>query len=315
MSLARCLGVDDESSPPLAAVQESWRRWSEADPELAVVDSVVDLPEWIRRATAEDEDVVLGKIAALTASDHDAVAALVWLLVPRGQRVAASLSDLHLDIDALVAGQLWIEVSHAHMHSGRRVARGILARTRHEVCADLGVGDLARRRDRAWAESSRWAADETIPAAEPEECAAEELTLLMVEAMADCAVHVTEAILLELVSHAAAEMGVAARRGRLGLTTPPVAEAVAEHVHLSARAIRRRTSVALDRLAEYVRVRDDPEAFAVWRARHPTCALTPAEELHLVITDDSDAHFFRARDLPLDGWAPDLAVRRADVRE
>lgn len=313
MSLARCLGVGDEKSPLLVAAVGAWPRWCAADPELAVVNSLADLPAWTRRGSGPEKDVVLGKLAALTAYDSDAVAALVWLLVPRAVRVAASLGDLHQDIDALVAGQLWIEVSNAHMHSGGSVAVGILARTRHEVCADLGVGALARRRDRTWVESVRGSMDETAASSEPEEDPFWELTHLMIEAMENHAVHVTEAILLDLVARAAAEMEVGAHRGRLGLTTPAVAEAVATNVHQSARAIRRRTSVALDRMAEYVRVRNDPGTLALWRASHPTCALTPAEELHLVITDDCDAHFFRARDLPPGAWAPDLAARRVDV--
>jgi hypothetical protein len=63
-------------------------------------------------------------------------------------------------------------------------------------------------------------------------------------------------------------------------------------------------------LAEYVKVRDDPDRFAVWRAQHPTCPVTPAEEMQLVITEECDAHFFRARDLPPDAWAPDVSVKR-----
>ena len=69
-------------------------------------------------------------------------------------RIANDLRDLDPDMDGLVAGQLWIEVSiltswadaASRDSSGARVA---------EVCAELGVGDRERRRDRVWAESIR----------------------------------------------------------------------------------------------------------------------------------------------------------------
>jgi hypothetical protein len=82
MDLARCLGVADEKSPLWVASKASWQRWCDADPELAVVDSLADLPAWTRQAAASKKDVVLCKLAALTAYDTDAVTALVWVLLP-----------------------------------------------------------------------------------------------------------------------------------------------------------------------------------------------------------------------------------------
>lgn len=314
MGLATNLGVDDDRSPLMVAAHRIWTRWCAADPELAVVEDLGDLPAWTRRATASTKGAVLSKLAALTASDEEAVTVLVWLLIPGATRIADNLRDLHPDIDRMVAGQLWLEAAQAHELDGGKVAGKILGRTRREVGADLGVGDLARRRDRVWAEATRVEYDATIGFA-PEDDGSQgdafwDLTGLMIEAMDVNAIHVFDAVLLGDLARVAAELNVGAHRGRMGLTTPAVVDVVAECVHLSSRAIRRRASAALDRLAEYVSVRDDQAKFLVWRAQHPTCQVTAAEEMHLVINEDHDAHFFRVRDLPPGAWAPDVAANR-----
>lgn len=314
MGLTTNLGVDDDESPLMVAAYRAWTRWCAADPALAVVEDLGDLPAWTRRAPWSAKSAVLANLAALTAYDEEAVTALVWLLIPGATRIADNLRDLHPDIDGMVAGQLWIEAARAHELDGGKVAAKILGRTRREVGADLGVGDLARRRDRVWAEATRGEYDNTIGFAledhESQDDAFWDLTGLMIEAMDVNAIHVFDAILLGDLARVAAELDVAARRGRMGLTTPAVVDVVAECVHLSSRAIRRRASAALDRLAEYVSVRDDEAKFLVWRAQHPTCQVTAAEEMHLVINEDHDAHFFRVRDLPPGAWAPDVAASR-----
>lgn len=312
MGLATNLGVDDES-PLMVAAYRAWTRWCAADPELAVVEDLGDLPAWTRRAPWSAKSAVLAKLAALTAYDEEAVTALVWLLIPGATRIADNLRDLHPDIDGMVAGQLWIEAARAHELDGKVPGR-ILGRTRREVGADLGVGDRARRRDRVWAEAIRVEYDDAIGFApedrETQDDAFWDLTGLMIEAMDVNAIHVFDAILLGDLARVAAEFDAGARRGRMGLTTPAVVDVVAEYVHLSSRAIRRRASAALDRLAEYVSVRDDEAKFLVWRAQHPTCQVTAAEEMHLVINEDHDAHFFRVRDLPPGAWGPDVAANR-----
>ena len=85
-----------------------------------------------------------------------------------------------------------------------------------------------------------------------------------------------------------------------------VFDALAATVHFLARAIRRRATTALDGWAEFLRVRDDPDAYPAWRAKHRACAVTPAEEMQLVLHEDGPAEFFRTRDLPPDAWAPDV---------
>lgn len=313
MGLAAHLGVEDLESPLMEAARRAWPRWCTGEPALAVVEELDELPEWTRKATAGEKNVVLAKLAALTACDADAVTAVVWLLIPGATRVADDLRHLHPDIDGMVAGQLWLEAARAHELGGRRVAAEILRRTRREVGADLNVGDLAKRRDRVWVEALQVADDELGAAAgdhEFQDDVSEDLTELMMEAMDANAIHVFDAILLGDLAHVATELGAGAHRGRMGLTTPAVVDELAGRVHLSARAIRRRASTALDRLTEYVTVRENPERFPVWRAQHTSCPVTPAEEMQLVITDDDGAHFFRVRDLPPGAWAPDVAPDR-----
>lgn len=262
----------------------------------------------------EEEDAVLSRLAGLTAYDRDAAVALAWLLLPGATRVAAELSDLHSDIDGLVAGQLWIEVSGAHRLRPRRVAATILACTLREVSAELGVGDLAARRDRVWAEAV-WIEkdDELAMVADGHESLDDlfdQITDLMIDAMEANAINAFDAWLLCTLAQLAARMDAPGHRGRMGLTTPAVVDELSDMVHLSPRATRRRATTALDRLAEYVEVRESPKRFAVWQAQHPSCSVTPAEEMQLVLTDDHEAHFFRFRDLPPDAWAPDVSAER-----
>jgi hypothetical protein len=137
-----------------------------------------------------------------------------------------------------------------------------------------------------------------------------EVTGLMIEAMDAKALHVFDAWLLGELARIAAQLDVAGRRGRSGLTTPAVIDELAGTVHLSPRAIRRRATTALDRWAEFLRVRDDPDTYPAWRAQHLACAVTPAEEMQLVLNEDRPAEFFRVRDLPPDAWAPDVSPER-----
>ncbi len=263
MGMAAHLGVDDSGSPLMEAACRAWARWCDADPELAVVNGLAELPEWTRHATEPAKGAVLARLAALTAHDADAVTALVWLLIPGATRVADCLRDLHPDIDGLVAGQLWLEAARAHESSGRRVTAEILRRTRREVSAELGVGDLATRRDRVWAEAVCVADSAQLACAgddyESLDDLFDQVERLEVDAMEAHAINAFDAWLLDRLASVAARLEVPGHRGRMGLTTPAVVDELGRIVHLSPRAIRRRATTALDRLAEYVKVRDDPE--------------------------------------------------------
>ena len=288
MGVARTLGFDDPASPALVAVRIAWCRWCALDPDLAVVDALDDLPGWTARASRSDKNAVLAKLAALTEVDLEAATALTWLLLPGAVAMAAKLADLHPDIDEMVAGQLWLEASRAYELVGcQGVARAILRRIRSAVMADLAVGDAAERRDRAWAHA---VADEDalalLTAPEPEPFADYTLLELLTEAWVDRAVVGFDLRLVWDLAQLADRLDAPAHRGRMGLTSPAVVEAFAAARHLNARTVRRRAGEVLDRLREYAAVREDDEALARWRRRHPRVVLSAREEMELAIQEE-----------------------------
>ncbi len=292
MSVAKISGVADHECALMSQARAAWPRWCEDVPALAVVDELVALRAWTRSASRQVRGGVVAALAEQTREDPAAITALVWLLIPGATRLAARLGDLSPDIDALVAGQLWIEAAEAWRAPVPRTAGTVLRRVRAAICVELGVGEAARRTDRAWAN--------TVPTGlldqKPLQPAAEDsrwlLTELLMDAMTDHAIAVFDAWLIGELARVAAAMDAPAQRGRQGLTTPAVVECVGEQVGLCARTLRRRAGKALDRLAEYVAVREDPERFAVWKARH-RASLSVQEEMQLVIFDDAPAYWIK----------------------
>jgi hypothetical protein len=288
VSVADRLGLQDLEGVLMGDARVAWRRWCAEDFALGVVGELDDLPEWTRHAPLAAKDDVLARIAALTAAEQDAVTVLAWLLVPGATRIAAELADLHPDIDSLVAGQLWIEISRAYELVGcRGVARAILRRTRSAVMGELGVGDAGDRRDRAWAHA---VPDEqeltTLTTEESEPVADYTLLELLKAAYVDRVAIGFDLRLLWDLAQVADRLGAPAHRGRMGLTTPAVVEAFAAERHLNARSVRRRACEVLDRLQEYVSVRDDAEALAHWKLQHPPVVLSAREELELAIEEE-----------------------------
>lgn len=131
-----------------SVVRARWLQWSEVEPVLGLVDDLAMLPKLMRRLEPSQRDDVLAAQVRLSAVETEATVALVWLLVPGASRLAGRISDLSVDIDELVAGQLWIQSRQHDPEDARYVAAKILKCTEREVKAELGVGDLARRRDK-----------------------------------------------------------------------------------------------------------------------------------------------------------------------
>ena len=261
MSVADQFGLDDPASPLLAEAREGWERWCAVDPRLAVVDDLADLREWTRKADVADKTAVLRTLATLTASDRSAVAAQVWLLIPGACRVAEGLSDLSLDIDALVASELWVQACQAHRLRTPWLARALLNATRREVTASLGVGSRA---DRHWKhvlltdELAMLASFANDRADLEGEVAPEvELCEFLDQAIRDHAVEEEDVRLLHELAAAAETVSAPPRRGRLGLTTPAAVELVARDHPQSARTLRRRAARSLDRLKIYAAVWTD----------------------------------------------------------
>lgn len=149
MSVAKCLGLDDVDAPTMVAAALAWQRWCHQDPELAVVDDLVDVPSWTRRATTTTKDALLARLHRLAQDDAEAATVLAWLLLPGATRLADSLRDLSRDIDALTAGELWLRIRSRPAH--RCVAATILRSVRRSLLAELAHDEAARGSDRIWA--------------------------------------------------------------------------------------------------------------------------------------------------------------------
>lgn len=271
MCVADHFGLDDPESPLLAEARTAWKRWCAEDGQLAVVDDLIDLRDWTRRAPSEAKDPVLARLAALASNDVNARGALVWLLIPGAIALAERLGDLSPEIDGLVAGQLWIEVSRSHHLGPRGIAQAILNETRRQVTAELGVGNQAKLRDKIWTEARLLDHfDERAVLVEPMEPDAEyEMLELFDTALRDHAIDGFDIWLLHELATEASAMTAPMRRGRCGLTSPAVAERAARVRPEAVRTLRRRVCKAIDQLREYAAARTDDDRLAQWRAAHP----------------------------------------------
>lgn len=285
MSVAGCLGLLDCDGSLMCEARKAWRRWARERPEVAVVEDLVDLSEWAL-AAPNDANAVLGVLASMTEFEPEAITALVWALLPGAEKVARQVTDLSDDIDALVASQLWVEASAAYRLTTPNIAGAIVGQTRREVLADLGVGDVARRRDRAMtcATGDPDLLNE-IPCVERELDPGSVLTELFQTGLEEGAINGLDYWLLWVLAAEADRQNVPAHRGRLGLTAPAVVEAVAAEANLAPRSLRKRAARALDRLIEYVEARDDSKRYAEWKAQHRCRQLTVWDEMELSLVE------------------------------
>lgn len=68
--------------------------------------------------------------------------------MPHGIQRCGRLAD---GIDEVVAGKLWVQICEHDPEGDTHVAKKTLDRVYRESMVELGVDDLARRRDEAWA--------------------------------------------------------------------------------------------------------------------------------------------------------------------
>lgn len=280
MCVADYFGFDDPDSPLLAQARAAWPRWCAEEPAVAVVGDLSDLRDWTRRAEHQAKDKVMVALVLLARDDVAAAVAVAWLLMPGATRLADRLRDLDTEVDALVAGQLWLEVREAHRLKPRWIARTILNKVARTVQAELGIGDAGRRKDRAWSMSAcieQFGENHTRmePACRDSR---DELMELLSAAFCDHAIEGRDMWLLYELAAEANRRGAPLHRGRFGLTSPAVVDAVCADRPESERTIRRRASKALDALAAYVTASLDEQHFAAWKAEHPE-RLPSAKEL------------------------------------
>lgn len=253
MSVAKCLGLDDGDGPAMAAAAVAWRRWCHQDPDLAVVDDLLDLPDWTRRASTATKDGLLARLSRLAQDDAEAAVVLAWLLLPGATRLADNLRDLSPDIDALTAGELWMQIRSAPRE--RCVAANILRAVRRSLLAEFGNTEAAQRRDRTWASTTLCENGEDLDLLvglpELQADAVFESSQIVQHALIAGVLSLPDASLLQQLAQAAVEHCAPARRGRAGLTAPTVVESVTRDRPASARSVRRRAAILMDRLRRH----------------------------------------------------------------
>ena len=149
MSLLQYFGRWEEQARTVDA-SGAWRAWATAQPVLEDVGSALALGEAVmdrgRQGRANELLFALVLIAAAEGgADPNAATFVASLLVPGGNRIIRSLTSLGPEVDAMVAGQLWIQVREYPCASRpRAVAKNILMETRRAVLADYGA-QTARR--------------------------------------------------------------------------------------------------------------------------------------------------------------------------
>lgn len=291
MSVADHLGLQDLEGAHIGGARAAWRRWVTEGIVDGVVDDLVDLPEWAL-ASPDAARAVLGALASMTESEPDAITALVWGMLPGAEKVSRRLRDMSDDIDGLVAGQFWIEAAASYRLTTSNIAGAVVGQTQREVLADLGVGDLAVRRERAMATSV--GASELIDDLawiEPEGDPGPALAEIFHVGHEEGAIHGLDYWLLWALAAEADRRSVPAHRGRMGLTALAVVEAVAAEANLAPRSLRKRAARALDRLIEYVDAREDPERYSAWRAQHRRGELTIWDEMELTLVEAEHERF------------------------
>lgn len=255
MSVAECLGLEDVDGPVLAAAAVAWQRWCHRAPELAVVDDLLDLPGWTRRAPTATKDGLLAHLHLLAQQDAEAAVVLAWLLLPGATRLANGLRDLSPDIDALTAGELWLQVR--SRPAKRCVAATILRDVRRALLDELGHGDSVRRNDKVW--GNTWVCDDdavldslaSVPDQEAD--AASQAGHLVQAALLAGAISYNDVSLLHQLAMAADEQAAPSRRGRGGLTAPAAVESAMRFRKVPTRTVRRRATAALEQLEVFAR--------------------------------------------------------------
>ncbi|MCF4121273.1 hypothetical protein L1785_09790 [Antribacter sp. KLBMP9083] len=256
MSVAACLGIENEDVPTMRRAAVRWPVWRSQESDLPAVEGLDGLRAWMDCASPEDQDLCLATLVRIGMRDQTAVMVVCWLLLPGAVRRAAGLRDVSADVDAVFAGELWLAVREFDWRRPRKVAAAILSTARRAAMADLGIGEPARRRDRTWAATVPVEAlpePPHLPTRNDALAAAAELREVLDDAQAGGVIDHDERRLLTDLGLTANLLDAPARRGRGGLTTPAVADVVAARRRCSARTVRRQASETIDRIAEHAR--------------------------------------------------------------
>lgn len=151
MSLEQYFGRWGEQAHTIGA-SGVWSQWVSAQPALGQVRCAAELGAVVtdrgQQAQANDLLVALVRIGSVDGGvDQRAATFVASLLVPGGNRIIRSLTGLGPDVDAIVAGQLWIQVrEYPWRDRPRAVAKNTLMETRRAVLDDYGATTARRSR-------------------------------------------------------------------------------------------------------------------------------------------------------------------------
>lgn len=263
MNIANYLGVQDLHTPTMTEARHRWNDWCGTEPALAVVTELDDLPEWSWTRDPRTDDVLraLVRLGSLH-GEPLATTVLCWLLVPGAGEIARQHQHLSPAVDEITAGALWLAASEVDWTRPTQILPSVLRATRRALQAELGIGEGAHRRDRAWAAARPWgpsAAGWTYiferRSAAPS--AAVELLNLLEEAIADEVITAADRDLLLDIAvvtdvHELEDATPApARREACGLGNRAAAAAVSRRLGVSERTVRRRLHRCIVDLSAY----------------------------------------------------------------
>lgn len=141
MSVETALGLSGGMAAQI--IDQHWDEWTVGHPDLALADRA-NLRRWLRSAPTTDANAALYDLAVLAAKDGgddpDAALLLAFCLLPSACRIANNFSDVDpLEVDQLVASQLWIEVRTYNWRCCTRVTGTICANLRRSVLREWNI--------------------------------------------------------------------------------------------------------------------------------------------------------------------------------
>lgn len=263
MSVEEQLGLTPTSIDEL--VGEHWYRWAATASCLMPVPSY-RLREWVRTAPGERVDAAqcaLARLAAIDGEDDaDAALLLAALMLPAATKSAVQLAHLSRDIDAIVAGQLWLEVRTFNWQTGHRFAGNVAWRVRVGAMREAGVlFQRATPNERLNVNAVRFASESDLGALAdtlnnhqvlpPERDPRAELATVLEWGRNERLITSADEVLLRLLVQIGREVPPSRRShgARTGLMANAAVDRAASVLGVSARTIRRHASRALSRLA------------------------------------------------------------------
>lgn len=258
MSISDQLGLDVHD--PVQIITRAWPGWVELEPDLAAVPDPPGLQAWVERdrlracdqhwSAANQVLLGLARLGAVDGGDDpEAALVLAWLMLPTAAAVARLYQSEEPDIDAVVAGQLFIQTRTYPWRTrpgsvGKGIGRDLRRHVGHQVGIVPGRHLIA--------------VDPTVLEGRPvlesgsEVDAEVEVRQLLHEAVRDGVIDLEQRQLLEDVMAQVEQAGGTSLRNRSlgGLTAPSVTGPVARRRAVTERTIRRRFARATTAIAE-----------------------------------------------------------------